>query len=62
MRIESMKVDIIVPVYNVEDYLERCINSVLIQTHSNIRLILIVSVPSSTPILHPAFPLYYFYN
>lgn len=29
---------------------------------SNFKVYCYVSVPSSTPILHPAFPLYYFYN
>lgn len=29
------KISVIVPVYNVESYLERCINSLLNQTYSN---------------------------
>jgi len=32
---------IIVPVYNVKDYLSRCINSILCQTYSNFELLLI---------------------
>ena len=35
------KVSIIVPVYNVEKYVEECINSILCQTYNNIELILI---------------------
>lgn len=34
-------VSIIIPVYNVEKYLEECINSILIQSYKNIELILI---------------------
>lgn len=35
------KISIIVPVYNVEKYLNRCVNSLLNQTYSNIEIILI---------------------
>lgn len=35
------KISIIVPVYNVEAYLEKCINSILNQTYKNLELILI---------------------
>ena len=34
-------VNVIVPVYNVENYLDECISSILNQTFSNIRLILV---------------------
>ena len=34
-------VSIIIPVYNVERYLERCVNSVVNQTYSNIEILLI---------------------
>lgn len=34
-------VSIIVPVYNVEKYLERCVNSILTQSYSNIQIILV---------------------
>mgnify|MGYP000944870498 CR=1 FL=1 len=37
----SNKISIIVPVYNVEDFLPRCIDSILNQTYSNFELILI---------------------
>lgn len=36
-----MKISIIVPVYNVENYLEKCIDSILSQSYKNIELILI---------------------
>ncbi len=36
-----IKYSIIVPVYNVEKYLERCINSLINQTYSNIEIILV---------------------
>ena len=34
-------ISVIVPVYNVEDYLEKCINSILNQSYKNIEIILI---------------------
>lgn len=34
-------VNIIVPIYNVEQYLSRCIDSLIMQTYSNIRIILV---------------------
>ena len=39
--VEMPLVSIIVPVYNVEDYLEQCISSILEQTYKNIEVILI---------------------
>lgn len=35
------KISVIVPVYNVEQYLERCVESILTQTYNNIELILV---------------------
>lgn len=35
------KVSIIVPIYNVEEYLEKCINSILKQTYKNIEVLLV---------------------
>ncbi|MEQ6389256.1 glycosyltransferase family 2 protein [Bacillaceae bacterium S4-13-58] len=37
----NKKISIIVPVYNVEDYLTECIESILKQTYSNIEILLI---------------------
>lgn len=36
-----MKVSVIIPVYNVEKYLFRCVKSVIDQTYENIEIILI---------------------
>lgn len=38
---ESDKISVIVPVYNSEQYLEKCIESILSQTYSNFELLLI---------------------
>ena len=35
------RISVIVPVYNVEDYLARCVDSILAQTHSNLEVILV---------------------
>ena len=35
------KISIIIPVYNVKDYLDRCLNSVISQTYTNIEIILV---------------------
>lgn len=37
----SKKVSIIVPVYNVEKYIDKCINSIIVQTYSNLEIILV---------------------
>lgn len=38
---EKDKVSIIVPVYNVEKYIEKCLNSLISQSYKNIEIILI---------------------
>lgn len=38
---DKVKISIIVPVYNVEKYLEECVESILNQTFQNFELILI---------------------
>lgn len=35
------KISVIVPVYNVEQYLERCVNSIINQTYENLEIILV---------------------
>ena len=40
-RIDDILVSIVVPVYNSEKYISSCVNSVLIQSHQNLQIILI---------------------
>lgn len=37
-----MKISIIIPAYNVEAYIEKCINSVINQTYDDIEVIIIM--------------------
>ena len=41
MEIEKEKISVIIPVYNVEKYLKRCLDSVINQTYKNLEIILI---------------------
>ncbi len=36
-----MNISVVIPVYNVKSYLERCVNSVLCQTYKNLEIILV---------------------
>ncbi|MBO6089763.1 MAG: glycosyltransferase family 2 protein, partial [Lachnospiraceae bacterium] len=38
---ETPLVSIVIPVYNVKDYLQTCIDSVLSQTYKNIEIIIV---------------------
>ena len=38
---KNIKVSIVIPIYNVEKYLERCVNSVKEQTYKNLEIILV---------------------
>ena len=38
---ENPRISIIVPVYNIEEYLPRCIESILNQTYTNLQLVLV---------------------
>ena len=38
---EKVKISIIIPIYNVENYLEKCIESALNQTYKNLEIILV---------------------
>ena len=35
------KISVIVPVYNVEKYLDRCVKSIVNQTYNNLEIILV---------------------
>ena len=41
MNNNSPKISIVVPVYNVEPYLEKCINSIIAQTYQNIEILIV---------------------
>ena len=43
-----MKISVIIPVYNVEYYLKRCLDSVLNQTYTNLEILLIDDGSSDT--------------
>ena len=42
-------ISIIIPVYNVEAYLEECVESVLAQTFKDVEILLIVSIRRNAP-------------
>ena len=35
------RISVVVPVYNVEQYLEKCVNSIINQTYKNLEIILV---------------------
>lgn len=39
--VEKDKISVVVPIYNVDKYLERCINSIINQTYKNLEIILV---------------------
>lgn len=41
MQIDKTLISVIVPVYNVEKYLKRCVDSIICQTYENIEIILV---------------------
>lgn len=41
MNLNKPKVSIVVPVYNVEEYLEQCVDSLIKQTYQNLQIILV---------------------
>ena len=41
MNTNNIKVSVIIPIYNVEDYLEECLDSVLSQTLDGIEVIMV---------------------
>lgn len=38
---ESKKISVIIPVYNIQDYLKKCVDSVLNQTYRNLQVVLV---------------------
>ena len=36
-------ISVVVPVYNVEQYLEKCVNSIINQTYKNLEIILVAN-------------------
>lgn len=40
-EMSDIKISIIVPIYNVENYLRRCIESIVTQSYRNIEIILV---------------------
>jgi glycosyltransferase involved in cell wall biosynthesis len=51
---KDLKISVIIPVYNAERYLNRCIEAVLAQTHKDLEIILINdgSTDASGEIIH----------
>ena len=40
-NLKDPKISVIVPVYKVEEYLERCVDSIINQTYKNLEIILV---------------------
>ena len=48
----SDKISVIVPVYNVENYLRRCVDSIINQTYKNLEIILVDDgSPDNCPVI-----------
>ena len=43
---ECVPVSVVVPIYNLQEYLTRCVRSIIRQTHSNLEIILVVAESS----------------
>ena len=52
---QNLRISVIVPVYNVEQYLPRCVESILAQIYENLEILLVTTArrttaaPSATP-------------
>ena len=50
--INECKISIIVPIYNIEEYLEKCISSIIKQTYTNLQIILVDDgSPDGSPLI-----------
>lgn len=45
---EKIKISVIVPIYNVEQYLSQCLDSIINQTYTNLEIILIGYVTTNS--------------
>lgn len=50
--VDEGKISVVVPVYNVEDYLDRCVKSIISQTYENLEVILVDDgSPDGSPVM-----------
>ena len=56
------KISVIVPIYNTESYLEKCIESILHQTYKNLEIILVDDNSDNTDYQQTIKEKYYFFN
>ena len=46
------RISVVVPVYNVEQYLEKCVNSIINQTYRNLEIILVDDGATDTSVMN----------
>ena len=51
----GQKIDVIVPCYKVERYLHKCVNSILLQTYTNLEIILVDANLHEVDLLNPMY-------
>ena len=52
-KTDDTLISVIVPVYKVEQYLEKCVNSISVQTYSNLEIILVDDIVAGGLFLCP---------